>query len=483
MNSGAKEPIRATSPASPVDHSSQWSRISRGASTMYDLGPAYHATAAWVFQACHPTFRTPFRAVKATIPEPSAAIMAIRQRNVECSLFHRLPTEIMLMIEHHAEEEVIMALRGSCARFAHIFADPTTLPENMLAVEKWRRTYTHRRKIYQQHNLCMQERAGFVPHSELVCHHCTTTHQRKWFSASILKAPPEKRACIGWTSKLRLCAHKSVSLESLAWYKPAIWCGKKHSGVKSHWRDYLTMSTILDVGPFPPDAPHFWAADDAGGGRGVRLGIESREPSNQDGDENKAYSTKPCERQSRNNEREIVVRAEMVLGKVSRYQKLLNHDLLKLLLDAHRDKDGEGLCMCPHLTFAVVTLLLLLVPYSDAIHHRKCLLGTIVGSCATVRQDCPFLDTHDTSACPQWPESPALLGNHLRPTADHGCGVQHHCPHLQCGTSFYVHRARYPSFVANSSDEIVLCVSRRLGPCKDAQDKRWLLQVVESGST
>jgi hypothetical protein len=469
MNSKVKQFVANTRTISEVDQTSEWSRISRGASTMYDLGPAYYKTATWVFQASHPTFQTPFRALQMPMPEPSAEVMAIRQRNITNSLFHRLPTEIMLIIEYHAKEEVIMALRGSCARFAHILADPTALPENMLAVEKWRRTYTHRRRVYQQYDLCMQERSGLVPPSHLVCHPCIFTHERRWFSPDMRNASPEKRACIGWTSKLRLCAHKTISFQSVACYKPALWCGKKHSGFKSYWRDYLTMSTILDIGPFPPGQLDFSTIDDAGGGRGARLGIESRGLNNDQGSYNDSGFRTPHANgdEGSGDDQEVVIRAEIVLGRVARDQRMTQQGLLELLSVAHRNKDGEGLCMCPHLTFAIISLLLLQRPYSD----------------------CPILKTHSTNTIPCIDTHPPRRHGYLSTFLPYGlqklksdtepmCGKRYHCLHLGCSTSFYFYRARNTSFVADVSDELVLCVLRSLGSCRDAQDHRWLVQLV-----
>jgi hypothetical protein len=469
MNSKAKESVTDTRTVSEVDQSSEWSRISRGASTMYDLGQAYHKTATWVFQASHPTFQTPFQAVQSTMPEPSAEVMAIRQRNIANSLFHRLPTETMLTIEHYVEEEVIMALRGSCARFAYMFVDPTALPENMLAVEKWRRAYMHRRKMYQQYDLCMQERSGLVPPSYLVCHPCITTHEREWFTPDMRNASPEKRACIGWTSKLRLCAHKTISFQSVAWYKPALWCGKKHSDLKSCWRDYLTMSTILDIGSFQPGQLDFSTIDDAGGGRGVRLGIERRGLDNDRGsyDDSAFRTPQAYAHEGSGHDREVVIRAEIVLGRVARDQRMTHRGLLELLNNAHRDEDGDGLCMCPHLTFAIISLLLLRRPYSD----------------------CPTQETHSTNTIPCTDLQPPHRHGYLSTIIPRGlrrlksdtqpmCGKRYHCLHPSCRTSFYFYRARNTTFVADVSDELVLCVIRSLGSCRDAQDHRWLVQLV-----
>ena len=464
---------RPGGPRTPLDTSSIWSRISRGAYTMRDLGPAYPMAATWVFWKAYPNFQSPFHIdTQRNSPDlqPDAEVLRVRERNVEQSLFHSLPTEVLLMIAQYAEGEVIMALRGTCARFQQMFSDPTTLAENILEVEKWRRNYTQRRRVHRRHKLCEDERGGRLQLDELVCCSCIATHSRNHFLPAALATPPETRACIGWSSKLRLCAHKSIGLSSLAWYKPGVWCGKQHAGVKSHLSRYLTLYTILGlthnefVDPCGRWSRYPDETLDAGGGRGVRLGVIGKETDDEGRPAacpNDALASLCSSRQ----DREVVVRAETLLARIPRDEVMSTTKLLGLLLAAAHMKDGKDLCMCPHLNLATISLLLLSRPYAD----------------------CPNLPFHtrDTTVCASTPRHHrfTFYGNpvtsELRaPQLVMGvCGKRYRCTRSGCDTFFYFHRSRFSDFSNGGLDELVLCVVRRLGACRDAHDPKWLVQL------
>jgi hypothetical protein len=458
---------------SPLDTSSTWSRISRGACTMRDLGPAYSTVATCVFWKAHPNFENPFSVKTQTHSpdlQPDSEVLRVRQRNIEQSLFHSLPTEVLLMIARYAEGEVIVALRGTCARFQRMFPDPTAFAENILEVEKWRRDYTQRRRVHRRHELCEDERGGKSQPDELVCHPCIATHARKCFSPSAQATPPETRACIGWSSKLRLCAHKSIELSSLAWYKPGAWCGKQHAGIKSHLSSYLTVYTILELTRNDCSSPcgcprHPHETLDAGGGRGVRLGVVGKGI-----DDEGRPATYPNDALeglgSSRHDREVVVRAEIVLARIPQDEVMSTTKLLELLLATAHEKDGEGLCMCPHLTLATISLQLLSRPYAD---------------CSNLASH-----TRDTTVCTATPRHGRFTLLHIPIGSGHqtsqldmdACGKRYRCAQSGCDTFFYFHRARFSDFSNGCLDELILCVVRRLGACRDAHDPKWLVQLA-----
>jgi hypothetical protein len=239
------------------------------------------------------------------------------------------------------------------------------------------------------------------------------------------------------------------------------------------------MHTILGVGQNDClgscGCPRIWHRNsDTGGGRGIRLGVvgkgvdaEGRSDAYQHDDFEDRNRDPPESNSFGSKRREVVVRAEIVLARIPQDGVLSTTVLLELLLKTSREKDGEKLCMCPHLTLATISLLLLNRPYID----------------------CPNLASHDkeVNVCAAAPRPSGFTlfnvpkSSRLRdPGLDmDSCGKRYRCLQSECDSSFYFHRARFPDFSNGCLDELILCVVRRLGACKDPRDPSWLVQLEE----
>ncbi|KAF1999737.1 hypothetical protein P154DRAFT_576653 [Amniculicola lignicola CBS 123094] len=410
-------------------------------------------------------------------------------------LFTRLPTELVVMIVGYADDALsVMALRASCVRFAGMLADPVRQRGNVVWGENWRREYTRRRREFVVGELCWGER-GWVGEEgeggdgrgggvdmgmgrgreELVCIPCLTTHSSNRFSTQMKMAETEVRKCLPWSTPLHICQHATLPLSTIKFYKAGAWCGKPHGpvGLKSLLSSYITPATIFQC---LSDDVACGVRDMSGGGRGVRVGIVGRGVD----EEGRPEWWRGCgERIGRGDEeeeeveREIVIRAEIVLLRISEGDVVEMEEVLHAMntICEHVEvegRNGSALGMCPHLKRGVVERLVRESPYID----------------------CPTLNLHgmDTIPCSE-PSSPSTwldwLWSFIWPRSLHACGMKYYCPHAICNTHFYFYRARYAGFGSAPKDELVLCVVRTLGPCWEPWDKRWMVQVVdeESGKT
>jgi hypothetical protein len=351
----------------------------------------------------------------------------------------------------------------------HLFADPTARPENVHEIEAWRTGYTFNRRQFKLRELIRREKEGDLPINELVCWYCECTHPPSYFSPQDRILEPEGRPCIGWSAELELCCHKNITFKDVngRHWVPSAWCGKLHSDCKSNLDQYLSPSTILARSPFEGHYAYHagcWCSGSRlpgdGGGRGVRLGVvgqgvdEEGRPSEWSRD-NFTYLNGFAKLAE---EREVVIRAETVLMKLKETERV---EVLKLAKEI-TIMDVAG--MCPHLSPYIVSNLVLKNPYVD----------------------CPTMERHgmETKPCPQpasssfLPDFNAVFGSR-KAHSKHHCGRRYYCPEKECGTYFYLYRARYTSFGTGWEDELVLCVVRKLGRCWDALDKRWLMQVEQ----
>ncbi|KAF2875412.1 hypothetical protein BDV95DRAFT_561814 [Massariosphaeria phaeospora] len=430
------------------------------------------------FRTVHPDFMFPdiFR----SRPQPgvnlNSEIMSVRNKNIENSLFYRLPTEILIMIEACADGLSIMTLRGACVRFKEIFRDPTADVHNILNVERWRKEYKARRKAFCKQELCQREKVGeFVESEELVCTSCICTHPSSFFDTHMQNKEPEKRECIGWSRELRICTHKSTTLRMLrGGVRPGTSCPEHHAGETTPY--ILTGSsqryTLRNmVHAFSEEWPNqcYFADRMYAGIRGVRLGVvghgvdeEGRVAPWKEGCSGFDLFMNGVEK----DQSAVVVRTEIVVLRSEAEAgagKIGSKEVREKMRMIMREERG-GLGMCPHLTHAIVTLLLLRDPYVE----------------------CPMTERHSnvTYPCPPpvTPNFTASLYRHPTP-APHSCGRRYHCLDPDCGTYFYFYRAEYVDLEKRPRYELVLCVVRNLGDRWNALDKRWLVQLTEPKST
>lgn len=373
------------------------------------------------------------------------------------------------MIESYASEEAIMVLRGTCHRLMQLFPDPTALLENASKIEAWRKRYTFNRREFKLQELVRREKEGDLPNNELVCWLCECTHPFSYFFPQHRVLEPEGRSCLGWNVKLKLCHHRCIMFKDVSGkqWTPGAWCGKLHSDYQSYLDQYLSPSTILARSPFEGHYPYHkacWCSGSRlpgdGGGRGIRLGVvghgvdEEGRPSEWTRTLN-SYIHGAAKVDETNMAREVVIRAEFVVMRLTEMEIV---DKLKLLEVVDRLTETG---MCSHLNLDVVSDLLLENPYVD----------------------CPTLERHgmETEPCPRptssfFSDFNTVFGNR-KVKSKHNCGRKYYCPNKECGTYFYLYRARYTNFDDGWKDELVLCVVRNLGKCRDALDKRWLVQT------
>ncbi|KAF2729195.1 hypothetical protein EJ04DRAFT_580820 [Polyplosphaeria fusca] len=426
----------------------------------------------------------------------SASLIQARTHNTLSPLLSSLPTEILLIITANADPPTIMALRGTCSRLATLFPSPTSQLSALSRTETWRKEYSRRRRWFQLACLRYQERRGQLDAGQLVCTPCIATHDVTCFSAGMQGVEPGgTRKCLGWARRLRLCEHKSVGLEALRFFNPDVWCGQEHGGVKSRYSQLLTPFTIFQR----PDPIRFeyLKKNVQAGGRGVRTGIVGRQVDGEgrplaieetemevggwgadvsenileeigrlEGAERWREELRTMWREveragSRGlQERKIVLRAEVVLLKVDREAKIACEQILEALRGVRDGTDGNGLVMCPHLTLSMIDALVRKLPYVD---------------CARVG-----MHTEITKPCTEPETLGAWFGNLLFGYGQpHHCGQKYRCPIPRCDTSFYFYRARYVQFAQGGMDELVLCIVRQLGTCRDPFDEGWLAQLEQ----
>lgn len=449
-----------------LDVESEWSRISHGLSresgaTVCDLGVLQDGLKV---QELSSPRRSP------TVTE---SVMEATTHNASRSTFYALPPEVLYMVERYATAEDVMALRGTCVRFATVFHDPTSIGEHHCHVERWQRDYTLRRNIFQKQELYSRERAKLLPPSQLVCKYCLKAHDSTEFAPLERERPPESRACRLWTAGIRVCEHKLVTLRGIRPYNPSFWCGKQHSqGLPSYFSECLRTHTDREVGML-----HYDNSSEeevvASGGRGVRIGIVGSDGIDEEGRVMQWWRTRDSTPTLDVYSSHIVIRAEFVLLKLNSDEPVAGGRVFKVVADMVENNDEPGrtdnaktsntllISMCPHLTASAVLSFLQKGPYAD----------------------CPNLAEHnvDTVPCPARAQdgntsSTLFSSNSKRSTR---CGHKYSCPRPLCDTFFYFYRARYVSFEEQSGgykDELLLCVVRRLGRKKDALGQKWQVQ-------
>ncbi|KAF2106140.1 hypothetical protein BDV96DRAFT_591515 [Lophiotrema nucula] len=408
-----------------------------------------------------------------------ASIVEARNYNAFISLFAALPTEILVMIEQYADPPSIMALRGSCARFMNVFPDPTADANNIWEVENWRKAHAQRRRIYRLRTLCEDERAGVMATDHLTCSACITSHHKSNFDAKMRDMEPEQRLCEGYTRPLRLCEHKSATLTSLKSYNPDTWCGKAHS---QHDTTILCRpsKTLEDI--------RFWNARHVYGQRGVRIGVvgagvdeeghaqsygEYQELQFQiaNGIEPQAQAEIPTLQSPATNanilkyikpgEPEIMMRTETVLLRCDHSTKISNVEILPALRNLDCGTEGRIAGSCPHFDLHRIINLLNERPYTD----------------------CPNLHLHDERTRPCLPsvKSRSWISSFFWTSSENEdinvCQVHHTC--TSCSTSFFIHRTRCAMPMWEERDELVLCIVRKLGSCRDPFDAVWLAQLEQ----
>ena len=63
--------------------------------------------------------------------------------------------------------------------------------------------------------LCMLDQDGKLLPTKAICSACATSHEKSWFSAVSLKEINDERKCKGYTGKVWICPHQSLSHEQV----------------------------------------------------------------------------------------------------------------------------------------------------------------------------------------------------------------------------------------------------------------------------
>ncbi|KAL0263763.1 hypothetical protein SLS55_002745 [Diplodia seriata] len=120
----------------------------------------------------------------------------------------RLPNELLLAIVAYLPGADALALRATCRRLHRLYyPHAATLDDRADLATRCRRDAFAR--------ACGAERAGALKHGTLVCSYCRATHPRKHFSPHERARPLEQRRCLGATTAIPMCPHRSVRHEQL----------------------------------------------------------------------------------------------------------------------------------------------------------------------------------------------------------------------------------------------------------------------------
>ena len=139
-----------------------------------------------------------------------------------CAL-QNLPAELILIITASLDPVNLMCLSYTCRHFRNSlgFSINETLgdPRDTIrwgergfirgAFEAADRTIEIREQRLEL--LCLLDQDGKLSPTTAICSACATSHEKRWFSAVSLKEANDERECKGYTGKVWICPHQSLT--------------------------------------------------------------------------------------------------------------------------------------------------------------------------------------------------------------------------------------------------------------------------------
>ena len=195
--------------------------------------------------------------VPATLPSP-----AVRSGSV----LQNFPAEILLIVTKFLPPVPLMSLSYTCRYFQYFLN--CSIEDVLRSSETFSQDIRHGGpikafKAKRLELLCLLDRDGMIPSSELICSACSQTHAKWRFSPESTHASNTERACVGMEGRVWLCPHQKWNYEQVhRWPVQTFeeilainFSCKACLGIDTHRHGkppFLTTFPILDVSD-PPD--------------------------------------------------------------------------------------------------------------------------------------------------------------------------------------------------------------------------------------